>query len=375
MGEDFLKSYLESFNKIEGMFSPDAALMFMAYNGLINSAGVSGDVLEIGVHHGLSSIAIASLRGAERCFVAVDLFENLQSENVSKSGSGNKGRFIQNMRSFYQGTNFIRLYACKSSELELGELGSGFSFCHIDGGHSAGETYYDLQLCTQIMVAGGLLALDDYFNPSFPGVAEGAIKFMMDHPSYLKPVAIGFNKVLFQKLPAGFDVNAMFSTSFPQVPKTTVTLWEKPAYLFGSGFTPFFDIQHSAPNHLVANRDFIVNAKLEPSRSELKARRGETIYLPVKVVNESTIPFQWSDSPFGLSYHLLSHEGKVLQFDNIRSFFRNPLMPHEEQIMNMTILAPEKSGSYKIEIDIVWEGIAWLKSRGCRTRIIDLTVS
>ncbi len=64
----------------------------------------------------------------------------------------------------------------------------------------------DLRLCWEITRPGGLIALDDYFNPSFPGVCEGAITFFKSHPGTLIPIAVGFNKVLFQKAPAALDV-------------------------------------------------------------------------------------------------------------------------------------------------------------------------
>ena len=84
MKPGFLQSYLDAFASIQGFFSFDAALMFMAYNQL---AGISGDALEIGVHHGLSAIATASLVQPGRRFVAVDLFE-MQDQNHSRSGAG-----------------------------------------------------------------------------------------------------------------------------------------------------------------------------------------------------------------------------------------------------------------------------------------------
>ena len=68
---------------------------------------------------------------------------------------------------------------------------------------------------------GGLLALDDYFNPAFPGVCEGAIKFWLAHDGALTPVAAAFNKVLFQKPPAPLDLNAAFDRRFPYIPHKT----------------------------------------------------------------------------------------------------------------------------------------------------------
>src|SRR5215216_3176909 len=98
MKSAFLQSYLDAFPSIQGFFTFDAALMFMAYNQLISAEGISGDVLEIGVHHGLSAIAVGALVGPKGGFVAVDLFEELQDHNWSRSGAGNREVFLRNMQ-------------------------------------------------------------------------------------------------------------------------------------------------------------------------------------------------------------------------------------------------------------------------------------
>ena len=74
--------------------------MFMAYNQLIRAQGVAGDALEIGVHHGLSAIAIGALARPGGRFVAVDLFDQLQDHNESRSGAGNEKRFCETCRAF-----------------------------------------------------------------------------------------------------------------------------------------------------------------------------------------------------------------------------------------------------------------------------------
>jgi hypothetical protein len=78
---------------------------------------------------------------------------------------------------FGDDVGFVKAIAAVSSSLSPGDLGQTYSVCHVDGGHSCGETYRDLVLCSQILQPCGLLVLDDYFNPNFPGVSEGAIRF------------------------------------------------------------------------------------------------------------------------------------------------------------------------------------------------------
>src|SRR5688572_1557445 len=369
VSNNFLESYLGAFDRIEGWFSPDAALMLMAYNEVITAHEVTGDVLEIGVHHGLSAIALSAMRNDGARLVAIDLFEQLQDKN-------NRPHFVRNMTAFFGDLGFVRSIAAPSSTLGPADVGDGYAFCHVDGGHTATETYKDLDLCSRILAPGGLLALDDYFNPAFPGVCEGAVKFWLDHDGAVKAVDAGFNKVLFQKAPARFDLNEAFNRRFPYVPHKTVTLWETPIPSF-STFAAFIDTRASSPHRLVPNDAFRMDALLAFQAADVTATRGGgAIRIPVRVVNRSSIPFVAgaADTRFGLSYHLLSEDGRDIQFDNVRSYFWQPLAPDEERIVDMTVHVPDDQGNYQVEADLVWEGMTWLKERGLQTPRLRLAV-
>jgi hypothetical protein len=375
MTSGFLEPYFAAFDRIEGWFSRDAALMFMAYNEVIAAHDIAGDVVEIGVHHGLSALALAAIRRDGAQLVAIDLFDELQARNVSGSGSGSRAHFVRNMSEFFGDIAFVRCIAAASGTLGQADLGRTFSFCHVDGGHTARETYQDLDLCSRILLPGGLLALDDYFNPAFPGVCEGAIKFWLAHDGALTPIAAGFNKVLFQKAPAQFELNAEFKGRFPYIPHETTTLWETPIHSFSS-FTAFIDIRASSPRGLLPNESFRMDASLTFQTADVTADIGGTIRIPVRVVNRSTFPFVAGpgSAPFGLSYHLLSDDGRDVQFNNARSYFAQPLAPDEERIVDLAVDVPKVRGSYKVEADIVWEGITWLKHRGLDTPSLRLLV-
>ena len=372
MKPGFLKSYLDAFPSIQGFFSFDAALMFMAYNELTRADGVSGDTLEIGVHHGLSAITIGSLAGEGHRFVAVDLFEK-QDSNRSRSGAGDRKLFMENMQNFFEDLGFIEVIAGSSSELQPEMLGSQFSFCHIDGGHSPEETYHDLHLCSSILMSGGLLALDDYFNPSFPGVSEGAVQFKLERGETLKPIAIGFNKVLFQKTPAPGELNETFASTFKRIPAQQAVLWGTPVNYFTSSLLPFFDLQNSR-DCLVLKDEPDVAASFEPQATRIEAGPAELLRVPVTVQNRSGAPFPHGNATFGLSYHLLSSEGEVLKFDNTRSYFEAPLQPDSNLTVDLCIHAPVERGSYLLELDLVWEGMRWFKEKGNPTCTVELIV-
>jgi hypothetical protein len=370
----FLQTYVDAFPSIQGFFTFDAALMFMAYNQLSRSERIAGDVLEIGVHHGLSAIAIGALAAPGRRLVAVDLFDELQDHNESRSGAGNRAAFLQNMQRFFDDLAFLDVFAGHSSQLNPDELGSQFSFCHIDGGHSPEETYHDLELCSRILMPGGLVALDDYFNPSFPGVSEGAVRFHLEHRDVLKPIAIGFNKVLFQKQPAATDLNRAFASTFKRFRAESAVLWGVPVNYFISSFQPLVDVAKSTEQSLALKEEAAVLAFFSPHVSKLEAKPGQSLKLPVTVENRSETPFPHGRATFGLSYHLRSHGGQLLKFDNPRSYFEAPLVPGSSITIELNIKAPTDPGTYLLEIDLVWESMWWAKEKGNPTCTIELLV-
>ena len=375
MQPSFLQRYLQAFHRIDGWFEYDAALLFMKYNQLAFKANELGNVLEIGVHHGLSAIAIAALRGPGKELTAIDLFEDQQKQNISASGSGDRRRFESNMREFYPDSTFIRVIARSSSELTPSDLGSGFTFIHIDGGHSPEETYHDLKLCHDISADGGMIALDDYFNPEHPGVCEGAVEFSLRHPGGLQPLVAGYNKVLFQK-PRGKspDMNASFLRAFPSLEYKTVRMWKSPVILLGTSLREHIDVYASTPENLVrlgANGD---RARFKPMVKSVTARPGQQIGFEVQVENTSSEAFPAGERVFGLSYHLLDDSGGVIEHDNPRAWFSTSLAPREDRVVHMAVIAPAQPGKYQLEIDLVWEGVMWFKDVGNPTVTIPLSV-
>jgi Methyltransferase domain len=371
----FLQRYLAAFHRIEGWFQFDAALMFMAYHQLLAEHGIAANVLEIGVHHGLSTIAIAALRAPGAQLYAVDLFEKLQSQNVSGSGAGNRAIFERNMREFFGNIDFIVPITGASGSLDRSSFQGDFSFCHVDGGHSRAETFHDLDLAVSLLVPGGLVALDDYFNPEFPGVCEGAVELLVRKPGVLAPVALAYNKVLFQKQPAPFDLNVAFWRAFPRIPHKIVEMWSSPAVLFADIFRSYFDLYASTPDCLKAMGAAGARAVLASAKPRTQARPGSSITLPVEVSNVSNEAFPAGDRVFGLSYHLLSVDGKLLQHDNDRSYLTTVLQPGAKATIPLKVQAPREAGIYKLELDLVWEQVMWFKDVGNPVPIVELEVS
>jgi hypothetical protein len=375
MQKSFLQTYLGAFHRIRGWFAYDAALMFMAYNQLIAAEGISGDVLEIGVYYGLSAIAVAALRGANRRMYAIDLFEELGPNEAYGEGKDYRASFEEHMREFFGPLDFLTSITAASGRLKSSDFSPTFSFCHVDGGHSPEETFADLKFASDILMPGGLLALDDYFNPQHAGVCEGALNFKREHPGVLRPLAIAYNKVLFQKLPAAPDLNEKFLRAFPKVERVPAAdMWDYPVYLFGQPLRSYFDLYSSTPERLVPLEAAGVRAVFSPERSQLRARSGKMVSLPMWVENTSSEAFPYGEDVFGLSYHLLSSNGQTVVHDNARNYLRKSLPPGEKAQVNLKVEAPKQSGSYRLELDLVWEGEMWFKDIGNPTCTIEFEV-
>ena len=362
MPQGFLARYFDAFPRIPGWFLPDAYLTIAAYNQMLAEEGLAGDVLEIGVYHGLSAIGLAALRGDRRRFVAVDLFGRPPDAECDRSWWGSRAHFLDNMARFHDDLSFVTTVCAPSASVRAADLGSGFTLCHVDAGHSAADVYADIRLCADVSRPGGLIVLDDYSSPAFPGVAEGAFRFHLDAPGRLRPVAIGFNKAIFQREPAPFDLNARLLETFPQIRPLRALLWDASVPLLSTSLLPFFDLTRSTPRRLASAGD--VAARIEPAAPSVTASAGRTLPIPVHVTNLSRVPFSCDRVPFGLSYHLLTGGGALLTYDNPRTYFVEPLAPGASRTVAVPVVVPEDPGEYQLEFDIVWEGILWMKDRG-----------
>jgi hypothetical protein len=77
----------------------------------------------------------------------------------------------------------------------------------------------------------------------------------------------------------------------------------------------------------------------------------------------------------GLSYHVYSSDGRLVEFNNPRSYFDPVLAAGAERQVDLGVVAPELEGAYTLEVDVVWEGITWFKDKGNPTSTVALTVN
>mmetsp|Transcript_15409 Transcript_15409/g.39165 ORF Transcript_15409/g.39165 Transcript_15409/m.39165 type:complete len:234 (-) Transcript_15409:62-763(-) len=172
--------------------------------------GVRGSVAEVGVLAGASFFPLLLLTQPGEAALAMDCFAEDQGANVDGSGysaavpsAAEFSRLLE--RSVPQDNLRQRaiILQCNSATVSPAELQSllpadtcGVRVFSIDGCHTAEATASDCALAAAMTAPGGVLMLDDVFNPHWPGVSSGLMRFLQEHPSGFKPFFIGFNKVL-----------------------------------------------------------------------------------------------------------------------------------------------------------------------------------
>jgi predicted O-methyltransferase YrrM len=164
---------------LPGWFNVDDCGHFFLVLSYQSAMGVKGDLLEIGSYHGRSTALMAKcLQPGER-IVVCDAFESYTDDYYANKPS--PADLISNIKRLNQELEKDRIVIqkCWSNDLHLNN-GETFRFIHIDGGHSAEQAYFDLNLCCEHLTLHGIIVMDDYYNKLWPGVTQGTDKFLND---------------------------------------------------------------------------------------------------------------------------------------------------------------------------------------------------
>ena len=171
----------EPIKDVPGWFNVDDCGHFFLILSLQSASGLPGDLLEIGSYHGRSTAVMARCLGPGERIVVCDAFQADTDDRYAQKPSPEN--LLANVERVNPGLDRDRIviHPCLSNDLKLDDK-ERFRFIHIDGGHSAEQAYFDLQLCTRYLLPGGVIAMDDYHNERWPGVAEGTDRFLKENP-------------------------------------------------------------------------------------------------------------------------------------------------------------------------------------------------
>ncbi len=179
---DALSIYNARFRDTPGYFMDEAIAMWDFLLLQQAGSGIQGNFLEIGVFGGKSAyLGAVHMRQDETCLlvdvgditpVAARIHEELKRTTL-----------VVNARS-----------DDPAAERQLAAYLGTVRWFHIDGDHSGFSAANDLRLADRFLAAGGIICVDDFFNPRYPQLSAAVYKFLFDHSFSYRIVLCGMNK-------------------------------------------------------------------------------------------------------------------------------------------------------------------------------------
>ncbi len=153
-------------------------------------------ILEIGSWEGRSAVWFLE-SFPESKIVCVDTFQGSpEHHDADLDVAGTKGRFMNNTKRF---GNRVVIRQGHSSEMLFGLEPNSFDLAYVDGSHTELDTMTDLVMSFNLLKAGGVMLIDDYDQPAFPGVRLAVDKFAAVYSKRIRSVFAGY-QVHFVKL-------------------------------------------------------------------------------------------------------------------------------------------------------------------------------
>jgi hypothetical protein len=197
---------------VQGWLDPLGLHLIETIERAQRDADISGNVAEIGIHHGKLFLLLSLLRRPGETAVAIDLFE-AQHLNVDASGRADRAAFEANLRRWHRHATGLVLHQADSSTIGGADVtalaGGPCRLVSVDGGHTADLTEHDLQTGANALSDGGVIILDDCFNELFPAVSEGAQRFLRRNTDVVAFGAAGNKTFLTQREHAAYYRAAM----------------------------------------------------------------------------------------------------------------------------------------------------------------------
>lgn len=200
---DIDQYWQNSFPLIEGWVSDRWREHLKLINETQNSLGITGHVGEVGVFHGKLLIALAHLAQPGSKVTAIDVFDD-QSKNIDGAGVGSLEQLTSNVQAHGPRSSldyaFIKADSAALNAADIMKLVQDrgpFRLFSVDGCHTAEHTLNDLLTAQECLAPGGVIMLDDMFQPHWPGVTEAMGLFYSRYVPRVKPFLYCAHKMFF----------------------------------------------------------------------------------------------------------------------------------------------------------------------------------
>ena len=200
---DGLANYWEhGFPYVDGWVDARLLESLTLIGKLQSEIGIKGQAGEIGVYHGKFLIALANLIEEGGSVVALDVFED-QSKNLDGAGVGSEESLRRNIELFGPKSvnwDIIKIDSITMSaydKVRIKEKYGPFRLFSVDGCHTAEHTFNDLLTGQDMIGSGGVMILDDYMQPHWPGVTDAVHMFYNRSVPRVKPFLYHCHKLFF----------------------------------------------------------------------------------------------------------------------------------------------------------------------------------
>lgn len=189
-GNDHLDAYLTDggpSDTVEGWFQQLDRRMFAA----LGASKSRGDVLEIGVYLGKSTVLLGYLAKADERVWVVDVFEDPAEDNRQQAEHDRfyagltRQRFEENYLRFHD--SLPKVIEATSNEALPSIASDSCRLIHIDGSHVFDVVRSDIAEACRVATPDALVVLDDVLSPHTPGVTAAAWEAVLN--GRLVPIA------------------------------------------------------------------------------------------------------------------------------------------------------------------------------------------
>jgi hypothetical protein len=142
--------------------------------------GVTGNLCEVGVHHGRLFFILALSRRPNEAAIAVDLFED-DKINIGKHRGRDKAlsRNARQLKITLSSTEILKGSSLDLTAADILQRARGpIRFFSVDGGHMYKHVENDLRLARECLSKEGIIAVDDFFNLKWPEVSFATYEFL-----------------------------------------------------------------------------------------------------------------------------------------------------------------------------------------------------
>ncbi|MFG3296441.1 class I SAM-dependent methyltransferase [Streptomyces sp. NPDC048179] len=182
---------------VPGWFPVLDQVLFDWFLGRQESAGLRGDLLEVGVYLGKSAIFTGRHLRSGESFTVCDLFEGdapddaNRAESTKSYGRLTRRLFEENYLAFHD--ELPRVLQGPSTVVPAEVPPRSCRFVHVDASHLYAHVHGDIGAAHDLLLPDGIVVLDDFRSEHTPGVSIAAWEAVLNRG--LSPVCLSTQKL------------------------------------------------------------------------------------------------------------------------------------------------------------------------------------